>query len=467
MAKISESNISLKRPDIAEGMRRYNEYHKIKDKNINNPDITSVSGKAIICYRCEHGHDTEQIANKFSQRKQIDGVVACPECKRLGIKTIPYIHRNNIREYLKDFCKDHPEYSYLLDEWDYITNENNGIDIDKVGKGTNKKVWWICPDCHNSYDMSVSDRTEKKPGNNCPYCNGSRLLKGFNDLLSQYPEVAKDWDYDKNYPLRPEEVFAHASKKVWWKCENGHSWEATIAKRTNKTRPTGCAKCRNHGTSISETALFLAIKECFDSVEHRVKMWGLEYDIRINDIKLLIEYNGWYTHTRNGKTEQDIRKLDNAAASTYRFLRIIESEDRSLFEHIREYIFDEEEEILYLYVDNNTNYKKTCEEVLKILNKYYGCNIPEEVDDRIVLQAIAQNKEDLKENSIQFTAPLLYAMWHPTKNGDISPNTVSKGSHLNIWWQCPDCGYEFQKQVHRLSDKGIKRKCKCCGKSEL
>jgi hypothetical protein len=32
------------------------------------------------------------------------------------------------------------------------------------------------------------------------------------------PELAKEWDYEKNYPLTPEDVFAKSGKKVWWKC---------------------------------------------------------------------------------------------------------------------------------------------------------------------------------------------------------------------------------------------------------
>ncbi|MCD8196887.1 MAG: zinc-ribbon domain-containing protein, partial [Lachnospiraceae bacterium] len=30
------------------------------------------------------------------------------------------------------------------------------------------------------------------------------------------------------------------NKKVWWKCENGHEWRATIASRSNGC---GCPVC--------------------------------------------------------------------------------------------------------------------------------------------------------------------------------------------------------------------------------
>jgi hypothetical protein len=33
--------------------------------------------------------------------------------------------------------------------------------------------------------------------------------------------------------------------------------------------------------------------------------------------------------------------------------------------------------------------------------------------------------------------PLLAAQWHPTRNGDLTPEDVALGSHKRIWWRCP------------------------------
>ena len=45
---------------------------------------------------------------------------------------------------------------------------------------------------------------------------GNRVLAGFNDLASRFPEIAAEWS-EKNYPLRPDEVTAFSNKKAWWK----------------------------------------------------------------------------------------------------------------------------------------------------------------------------------------------------------------------------------------------------------
>lgn len=62
-------------------------------------------------------------------------------------------------------------------------------------------------------------------------------------LLALYPELAKQWYYTGNKPLRPEDVAACSHKKAWWKCPKGHKWQASIASRTKSHH--GCPVCSN------------------------------------------------------------------------------------------------------------------------------------------------------------------------------------------------------------------------------
>ena len=36
--------------------------------------------------------------------------------------------------------------------------------------------------------------------------------------------------------------------------------------------------------------------------------------------------------------------------------------------------------------------------------------------------------------------------WHPTKNGDLRPDQVTKGLSLKVWWQCQQ-GHEWQTSI--------------------
>ena len=42
------------------------------------------------------------------------------------------------------------------------------------------------------------------------------------NLQSQYPEIAKEWDYEKNGDLLPSQVSKSSAVRVWWKCEKDH-----------------------------------------------------------------------------------------------------------------------------------------------------------------------------------------------------------------------------------------------------
>ncbi|MBQ3015691.1 MAG: hypothetical protein IJD79_02815 [Clostridia bacterium] len=61
-----------------------------------------------------------------------------------------------------------------------------------------------------------------------------------NSLSVVNPELTLEWHSDKNGTLLPEFVSVHSNKKVWWQCEKGHEWEASVNTR-NKGH--GCRDC--------------------------------------------------------------------------------------------------------------------------------------------------------------------------------------------------------------------------------
>ena len=54
--------------------------------------------------------------------------------------------------------------------------------------------------------------------------------------------IAKQWDYEKN-AIGPENVTVYSDKKVWWKCNKGHSYETKISQKT--AMGTNCPVCSN------------------------------------------------------------------------------------------------------------------------------------------------------------------------------------------------------------------------------
>lgn len=105
----------------------------------------------------------------------------------------------------------------------------------KITRGSNKPIWWLDALGHE-WEAAPNTRICGKKG--CPFCSGQRVLAGFNDLTTKSPGLISEWDFDKN-TIKPNEVTSGSKIKVWWICQNSHSWEVAVVER-NKY---GCGEC--------------------------------------------------------------------------------------------------------------------------------------------------------------------------------------------------------------------------------
>ncbi|WP_053071877.1 zinc-ribbon domain-containing protein [Ornithinibacillus contaminans] len=122
-------------------------------------------------------------------------------------------------------------------EWNYELNNDSP---DMYLPYSNEKVYWDCTKCNSTYDKIINERTGG--GEGCPYCAGKRV-NDTNCLSTTHPELAKEWDYNKNGELTPEKVTKGSHDKVYWICPKGHdSYSAYVYRRTG-TKGTGCPKC--------------------------------------------------------------------------------------------------------------------------------------------------------------------------------------------------------------------------------
>ncbi len=129
----------------------------------------------------------------------------------------------------------HPE---LAQEWDY--DKNGILKPYHVKEYSNIKVFWICHICGWRWEAIIYNRSR---GRGCPNCAGKILIKGTNDLATMFPDIALQWDYDKNGEIKPDEVFPRSNKVVYWRCDKyGQSWKARISSRASGN---GCPYCSN------------------------------------------------------------------------------------------------------------------------------------------------------------------------------------------------------------------------------
>ena len=194
------------------------------------PEDIQAGSNTPVWWRCKLGH-----CWKVSPNHRIRGT-GCPYCAN-----------KKVLGGFNDLKTKNPE---IASEWDYVKNE--GFSPDQCNYLSNRKVWWTCSEDH-SWCARVSDRTRMERG--CPYCAGQLTITGENDLKTLNPMLAQEWDYVKNGDLKPEQIMAGSGRKVWWKCADGHSWQAAVYSRKNN----GCPICSGrqvlHGVNDLETMM--------------------------------------------------------------------------------------------------------------------------------------------------------------------------------------------------------------------
>ena len=134
-------------------------------------------------------------------------------------------------------------------EWHYKRNDT--LKPDNVTVNSNKVVWWICAkDNKHEWKATISHRSN---GVGCPFCSGHRASYS-NNLTVTNPKLAKEWNYEKNFPEKPENYSSGSGKRVWWICtkDSSHIWDAVIASRNNGH---GCPICSGHRPSKQNNLL--------------------------------------------------------------------------------------------------------------------------------------------------------------------------------------------------------------------
>ena len=201
---------------ISELPNLINEWDWEKNSQINLfPDNLLSGSNKIAWWKCALGHEWN--ARIIERARNNTG---CPYCAN-----------RKIQVGFNDLSTTDPE---LAKEWHPQKNVN--ITPYEVTKGSSKKVWWLCVNGHE-WEACIASRAN---GRGCPFCANNKILADFNDLATTHPILVNEWNYEKNKSLSPNAVLAGSSKKVWWKCKNGHEWQSPP---NNRNKGVGCPRC--------------------------------------------------------------------------------------------------------------------------------------------------------------------------------------------------------------------------------
>lgn len=177
------------------------------------PDIIPYGSNKRYWWKGKCGHEWETSPKARSSGEK------CPICS--GARVVKGI--NDLKSIRPDLAK----------EW----SKKNILKPTEVSIGSHKKILWH-GQCGHEWEAVVKNRVQ---GAGCPYCSHNIVLSGYNDLASRFPDIALEWDYEKNYPLTPDKVTAFKNKKVWWRCKEGHEWNTLISTRAGGSQCPYCS----------------------------------------------------------------------------------------------------------------------------------------------------------------------------------------------------------------------------------
>lgn len=185
-------------------------------------------------------HMTEpikQLISFINERFQMD-IEIDVNCLRDNAEICKTVFNNTLSKSLADLF---PE---IAREWDY--GKNAPLTPELIAAHSGKKAYWICEKGHR-YSSVIASRTGDACG--CPVCSntGSALYRdgvyiGEHSLAKEAPEIAMEFDEEKN-GISADNVAVASNKKMWWKCAVcGFEWQSKVNNRTSSLK-TGCTEC--------------------------------------------------------------------------------------------------------------------------------------------------------------------------------------------------------------------------------
>lgn len=376
----------------------------------------------------------------------------------------PYCAGNRVLAGFNDLATTRPD---LAAEWHPTLNGD--LTPESVTRSSGKKVWWL--DAHgHEWNTAISGRNR---GTGCPFCSGTRVLEGFNDLVTKRPDLAAQWHPTKNLML-PSEVAPTANKKAWWVCPEGHEWEASI---NNRAYGNGCPVCK------------LPRGEAFAAEKRRRRAEGRPVKHRPVDPSrpsqsLVPGFNDMATTHPALAAEFDLVKNAPMTPST-----VVAGTGKKLWWHCTsghewhttgnsrassgtgcptcsgQRILDGFNDLATIRPDIAAEWHPVKNSIrpsdvtvsngkkawwLGSCGHEWEAVIASRTGQGVGCPVCSGRRTLAGFNDLATLQPTVAASWHPTKNGDVTPSDVNQFSNRVCWWLCEN-GHEWPSTVNNRS----------------
>ncbi|MCH9704181.1 MAG: zinc-ribbon domain-containing protein [Chlamydiae bacterium] len=178
-----------------------------------------------VWWECDQGHEWKLRVYDRCRRKMPS---ACPTCKPRSKRPTRYLKDNE-----------------AANQWMTLRNG-------EIGEATcseRRQVWWQC-DLGHEWVSRIYVRCRKEKPTACPKCRPKK--KKPKRYLKNH-ELASQWMTKKNGEIG--EITCGSNKTFWWKCKQGHKWQARVFDRCRGKTPRACPTCKPRKKRAAEDLL--------------------------------------------------------------------------------------------------------------------------------------------------------------------------------------------------------------------
>lgn len=266
-----------------------------------------------------------------------------------------------------------------------------------------------------------------------------------NLLVNKFPLIAKEFDYDKNVNMDVNKITYGSNKKIWWKCQKGHSYSSVVKDRSGGH---GCSVCSGRIPSIKKLAIIVmpnimneyniernSVNLSYISYGSGKMVWwkckcGYEYEMRVCD-----RHRGRGCSICSGNIVSDKNRLSVLYPDIFLELDL----EKNI--NVENVSFSSNKKLWWKcpigHSYNSSPNSRT--------NGGHGCSY-------------CSGQKVCEDNCLATKNPLLIKEWH-NKN-ILTPFEVVPFSMKKVWWVCKN-GHEWEATI---ADRSSGRGCPKCSK---
>lgn len=354
-----------------------------------------------------------------------------------------YYHRNAGEKDRKkaEFLKDNSIRLITVNE--AKENTVNG-DIITVNTGTSfhvkdKDLEWVITRVLKKLSITSSDININR--DRVQIMEQYKIKNKDNNLEKMFPDIAIEWNYDKNGTLKPSSFAYSSNKKVWWECSKcGKNFHQQISHRT--VGGSGCPYCAGKKVIRGLTDLVTTHPDLAEQWHPTKNLPETPDNISSGSDKKF-----WWQCPKGHEWKAAVSSRTSGHGCPYCAGRKVFVGFNDLASHhpelISEWNYEKNLPLTPETVTYGSNRKVwwkcgKCgyEWKTTIASRSAGCGC----------LACAGKTVTTGENDLLTTDPEIAAEWHPTANGDLTPDKVMHGSNKKAFWLCPK-GHTYETVI--------------------